>query len=100
MLIACAPSFRRGTTNAPLPPVVVVMVTMRASGVHVAEQCSRMRSHYNRATMTSTLIPTMNTIDEQLDYLAKGTVDLIERADLKTKMERGKPLTIKVGFDP
>ncbi len=74
---------------------MVVVVPMRASGVHVAGQCSRMRSHYNRATMTSTM-----TIDEQLDYLAKGTVDLIERADLKSKMERGKPLTIKVGFDP
>ncbi len=40
------------------------------------------------------------TIDQQLDYLAKGTVDLIERADLKTKLLRGKPLTVKVGFDP
>jgi tyrosyl-tRNA synthetase len=45
--------------------------------------------------MTSTL-----TIDEQLDYLSKGTVDLIERADLKAKILRGKPLTVKVGFDP
>jgi len=40
------------------------------------------------------------TIDEQLDYLAKGAVNLVERADLKTKIERGKPLTVKVGFDP
>src|SRR5579864_9621584 len=40
------------------------------------------------------------TLDEQLDYLAKGTVDLIERNDLKAKLARGKPLTIKVGFDP
>jgi tyrosyl-tRNA synthetase len=40
------------------------------------------------------------TIDEQLDYLGKGTVDFIERADLKTKILRGKPLTVKVGFDP
>src|SRR5687768_8133104 len=39
-------------------------------------------------------------VTEQLEYLAKGTVDLIERADLKAKIERGKPLTIKVGFDP
>ncbi|HVE70966.1 MAG TPA: tyrosine--tRNA ligase [Thermoanaerobaculia bacterium] len=37
---------------------------------------------------------------EQLDYLAKGAVDLIEKNDLKAKIERGKPLTIKVGFDP
>src|SRR5436189_2018542 len=40
------------------------------------------------------------TLDEQLAYLAKGAVDLIERADLKSKISRGKPLTIKVGFDP
>lgn len=40
------------------------------------------------------------TIDEQLAYLAKGAVDLIEKADLKAKIERGRPLTVKVGFDP
>ncbi|HET8775146.1 MAG TPA: tyrosine--tRNA ligase [Thermoanaerobaculia bacterium] len=40
------------------------------------------------------------TVDEQLEYLAKGSVDLIEKADLKAKIQRGKPLTIKVGFDP
>ncbi len=40
------------------------------------------------------------TFDQQIDYLAKGTVDLIEKADLKTKLLRGKPLTVKVGFDP
>jgi tyrosyl-tRNA synthetase len=40
------------------------------------------------------------TLDEQLDYLAKGSVDLIEKGDLKAKIGRGKPLTIKVGFDP
>jgi tyrosyl-tRNA synthetase len=39
-------------------------------------------------------------LTESLEYLAKGTVDLIEKADLKAKIERGKPLTIKVGFDP
>ncbi|MHB0971031.1 MAG: tyrosine--tRNA ligase [Thermoanaerobaculia bacterium] len=44
------------------------------------------------------------TIDEQFDFLAKGSVDLIEAKDLKEKLARvakgGKPLTIKVGFDP
>src|SRR5687768_12700772 len=39
-------------------------------------------------------------LDEQLSFLAKGAVDLIEKADLKAKIARGKPLTIKVGFDP
>jgi len=40
------------------------------------------------------------TLDEQLEFLGKGAVDLIERNDLKAKLGRGKPLTIKVGFDP
>ena len=38
--------------------------------------------------------------DEQLEYLAKGSVDLIDRKDLRAKLGRGKPLTVKVGFDP
>lgn len=41
---------------------------------------------------------------EQLEFLAKGTVDLIDRADLRSKLERARarnrPLTVKVGFDP
>jgi tyrosyl-tRNA synthetase len=40
------------------------------------------------------------TIDEQLDFLGKGAVNLVERNDLKAKLQRGKPLTVKVGFDP
>jgi len=39
-------------------------------------------------------------LDEQLDFLGKGAVNLVERNDLKAKLQRGKPLTIKVGFDP
>ena len=39
-------------------------------------------------------------LEEQMAFLSKGTVDLIEKADLKAKLARGKPLTIKVGFDP
>ena len=38
------------------------------------------------------------------DLLSKGVVDLIDKNDLKAKLARsqkeGKPLTIKVGFDP
>jgi len=48
--------------------------------------------------------PTYNArrmnLDEQIEYLGKGTVDLIEAKDLKAKLGRGKPLTVKVGFDP
>ena len=44
------------------------------------------------------------TIDEQLEYLKKGTVDVIREEDLKAKLERsaktGKPLRIKLGLDP
>ncbi len=44
------------------------------------------------------------TIDEQLDYLKKGTVDLIREEDLRKKLERsaktGKPLRVKLGVDP
>ncbi|MCK5878859.1 MAG: tyrosine--tRNA ligase [Holophagae bacterium] len=40
------------------------------------------------------------SIEEQLDYLTKGTVDCIQRADLKKKLESGKTLRAKVGFDP
>ncbi|HSN69095.1 MAG TPA: tyrosine--tRNA ligase [Thermoanaerobaculia bacterium] len=45
---------------------------------------------------------TANSAD--LDLLAKGTVDLIERQELAAKLARaaatGKRLTVKVGFDP
>jgi len=40
------------------------------------------------------------TVDEQLAYLTKGCVDVVRPAELKTKLERGAPLTVKVGFDP
>lgn len=43
-------------------------------------------------------------IDDQLAFLSKGAVDLIDRPDLRRKLQKaettGKPLTIKVGFDP
>ncbi|MGB5013913.1 MAG: tyrosine--tRNA ligase [Pyrinomonadaceae bacterium] len=44
------------------------------------------------------------TIDEQLEYLKKGTVDVIREEDLRKKLERsaktGKPLRVKLGLDP
>ncbi len=44
------------------------------------------------------------SIDEQLAFLSKGAVDLIDPADLRRKLEKaatkGSRLTIKVGFDP
>ena len=47
--------------------------------------------------------PTM-TVDEQLAYLTKGCVDVVRAAELRLKLERsaatGRPLVVKVGFDP
>lgn len=44
------------------------------------------------------------TIDEQIEFLKKGAVDLIREEDLRKKLERsaktGKPLRIKFGADP
>lgn len=44
------------------------------------------------------------TIDEQLEYLKKGTVDVIREEDLRAKLKRsaktGKPLRVKLGLDP
>ena len=44
------------------------------------------------------------TVDAQLAYLTKGCVDVVRAGELKAKLERtaktGKPLTVKVGFDP
>jgi tyrosyl-tRNA synthetase len=46
----------------------------------------------------------MMTIDEQLEYLKKGAVDIIRVEDLKAKLEKsaktGKPLRVKLGADP
>jgi len=45
-----------------------------------------------------------SVIDEQFAYLTKGCVDVVRPAELRAKLERsatsGKPLTVKVGFDP
>src|SRR5687767_13103473 len=47
---------------------------------------------------------TTMTIDEQLSYLAKGTVEVIREAELRAKLEKsattGKPMRVKLGADP
>ena len=44
------------------------------------------------------------TIDEQISYLTKGTVDVIPREDLKARLQKaastGLKLRVKAGFDP
>ena len=43
-------------------------------------------------------------VDEQLDLLRRGVVDLVTEVQLRAKLERsresGEPLTVKAGFDP
>ena len=43
-------------------------------------------------------------LEEQLAYLTKGCVDVVPAEELKSKLEAsiatGKPLVVKVGFDP
>jgi len=44
------------------------------------------------------------TLDEQLSYLGKGTVEIIRDTELRAKLEKsaqtGKPLRVKLGADP
>ena len=44
------------------------------------------------------------TVDEQLEYLRKGTVEIIRESELRAKLEHaaksGKPLRVKLGVDP
>ncbi len=43
-------------------------------------------------------------VDEQLEYLQKGTAEIIPLPELRTRLEQsratGRPLRIKAGFDP
>jgi len=40
------------------------------------------------------------TPEQQVDYLKKGVEELIKEEELLEKIKRGKPLTVKAGFDP
>ena len=39
-------------------------------------------------------------VDRQIELLTAGAVDVISEADLRKKLERGKPLRVKLGIDP
>lgn len=39
-------------------------------------------------------------VEDQLAILKRGVVDLVSEADLKTRLERGTPLRVKLGADP
>jgi tyrosyl-tRNA synthetase len=40
------------------------------------------------------------TPEKQLEYLKKGTEEIIKEEDLLAKLKKGKPLLVKAGFDP
>lgn len=42
----------------------------------------------------------MKPIEEQLEIIKRGAVEIIELGEFKEKLKRGKPLVIKAGFDP
>ena len=42
----------------------------------------------------------MTTAAEQFEALKRGTVEVLLEQDLRKKLERGRPLRIKAGFDP
>ena len=42
----------------------------------------------------------MNSIDSQMQLIKRGCADLIDEGELRKKLGRGTPLTIKAGFDP
>jgi tyrosyl-tRNA synthetase len=48
--------------------------------------------------------PAFLPVDEQMELLRRGAVDLVDEAQLRSKLERsrraGTPLTVKTGFDP
>jgi tyrosyl-tRNA synthetase len=52
----------------------------------------------------STPVPPFPPVDEQIELLRRGAVDLVDEAQLRTKLLRaqktGIPLTVKTGFDP
>jgi tyrosyl-tRNA synthetase len=58
-----------------------------------------------RIPVSTQPMASMMSVDEQLAYLTKGCVDVVRAPELKAKLERfaqggGRPLTVKVGFDP
>ena len=41
-----------------------------------------------------------SAVNEALEQIKRGAEEILVEAELKTKLERGKPLRIKAGFDP
>ena len=42
----------------------------------------------------------MIPVDKQMQLIKRGITNLIDEGELRKKLQRGKPLTVKAGFDP
>lgn len=42
----------------------------------------------------------MKSVDEQLEVLRRGCVEILDEAELREKLKLGRPLRVKAGFDP
>src|SRR5215468_4366464 len=42
----------------------------------------------------------MVSVSEQLSYITKGFAEIIRVEELKERLEKGRPLRVKAGFDP
>ncbi len=42
----------------------------------------------------------MKSVDAQMQLIKRGCAELVDEGELRKKLSRGKPLNIKVGFDP
>ena len=62
------------------------------------------RTFETNDTLTMPRTRGARTVDQQLSYLTKGCVDVVRAPELRGKLERsvntGRPLVVKVGFDP
>jgi len=42
----------------------------------------------------------MRSVDEQMEFLRRGCVEIMDEAELREKLRLGRPLRVKAGFDP
>ena len=42
----------------------------------------------------------MTDIDRQMALIRRGAAEIIDEAELRAKLAKGRPLRVKVGFDP
>ncbi len=71
-----------------------------AAGGRTALQRPAARKAAEFPVSSSPLEVYMSTVNEQLPDLLRGASEVIVEAELREKLQRGKPLRVKAGFDP